>query len=114
MFFADQYYSAVEVAKIIGSVDILISSRFHALIFGFLHEKPVMAISWSHKYRELFSLFDLEDFVLESNDMEQDDAIRLLSRLMTEQESIEKKIKTSLPGLKIKAGEMFDEIALDR
>ena len=73
-----------------------------------------MAISWSHKYKELFSLFDLEDFVLESNDMGQDDAIRLLSRLMTEKESIEKKIKTSLPGLKIKAREMFDEIALNR
>jgi colanic acid/amylovoran biosynthesis protein len=113
-FFADQYYSAIEIDTIIGSVDILISSRFHALIFGFLHEKPVMAISWSHKYKELFSLFDLEDFVLESNDMEQDDAIRLLSRLVTEKESIEKKIKTSLPGLKIKAREMFDEIALDR
>jgi len=113
-FFADQYYSAVEVDTIIGSVDILISSRFHALIFGFLHEKPVMAISWSHKYKELFSLFDLEDFVLESNDMEQDDAIRLLSRLVAEKESIEKKIKTSLPGLKRKAREMFDEIALDR
>ena len=46
--------------------------------------------------------------------MEQDDAIRLLSRLVTEKESIEKKIKTNLPGLKIKAREMFDEIALDR
>ncbi len=113
-FFADQYYSAVEVDAIIGSIDILISSRFHALIFGFLHEKPVMAISWSHKYKELFSLFELEDFVMESNDMEEDDAIRLLGTLVAEKESIEKKIKTSLPGLKIKAREMFDEIAFDR
>ena len=46
--------------------------------------------------------------------MEQDGAIRLLNRLVTEKESIEKKIKTSLPGLKIKARGMFDEIASER
>jgi polysaccharide pyruvyl transferase WcaK-like protein len=113
-FFADQYYSAAEVDTIISSVDILISSRFHALIFGFLHEKPVMAISWSHKYKELFSLFDLEDFVMESNDMERDGVVRLLDRLVTEKENIKKKIGTNLPGLKIKAREMFDEIASER
>jgi len=111
-FFADQYYSAAEISAIIASVDILISSRFHALIFGFLHEKPVMAISWSHKYKELFSLFDLEDFVLESNEVTQDDAIRLLGRLVTEKENTQRKIKANLPGLKAKAKKMFDEIAL--
>ena len=111
-FFADQYYSAAEIDAIIGTVDILISSRFHALIFGFLHEKPVMAISWSHKYKELFSLFGLEGFVLESNEMQKKDAIQLLDRLVRERKKVEGKIKDTLPGLKIKAKEMFDEIAL--
>ena len=111
-FFADQYYSAAEIDAIIGTVDILISSRFHALIFGFLHQKPVMAISWSHKYKELFSLFGLEDFVLESNETQKKDAIQLLDRLVMERKNVEAKIKDTLPGLKIKAKEMFDEIAL--
>jgi len=110
--FSDQYYSVAEINAIIGVVDILVSSRFHALIFGLLHEKPVMAISWSHKYKELFSLFDLEDFVLESNELEQDGAISVLDRVVTEKETTKNKIKASLPRLKAKAREMFDEIDL--
>lgn len=112
-FFADQYYSASEIDTIIGSVDILISSRFHALIFGFLHEKPVMAISWSHKYKELFSLFNLEEFVLESSGAEQNDVIGIFNKLVSERKNVEMKIKETLPGLKKKAMEMFDEIAVD-
>ena len=108
--FSDQYYSVAEINAIIGVVDILISSRFHALIFGFLQEKPVMAISWSHKYKELFSLFGLEDFVLESTEMEQEDAIGLLDRVVIERESTKKKIKASLPRLEANAKAMFDEI----
>src|SRR5690606_25866091 len=61
------YASAEDIKSCIGEVDALISSRFHALIFGLLQRKPVLAISWSHKYRELFGLFGLEEFVNESN-----------------------------------------------
>jgi colanic acid/amylovoran biosynthesis protein len=109
--FKDQYYSAQEIYNLIGSVDLLISSRFHALIFGFLQEKPVMAISWSHKYRELFSLFGLEKFVLESNEMNQDDTIRLLNKLLEEKANVELKIKESITRLKTQVTEVFDEIA---
>ena len=111
MPFKDQYYSAQEIYNLIGSVDLLISSRFHALIFGFLQEKPVMAISWSHKYRELFSLFGLEKFVLESNEMNQDDTIRLLNKLLEEKTNVELKIKESITRLKTQVTEVFDEIA---
>ena len=109
--FNDQYYSAEEIYHLIGSVDLLISSRFHALIFGFLQGKPVMAISWSHKYRELFSLFGLEQFVLESDDMQQDEMISLLNKLIREKTNVELKIKESITRLKTQVTEVFDEIA---
>src|SRR5690606_38675907 len=56
----DEYASYETIRHHIRHVDVLISSRFHALLFGFLEQKPVMAISWSHKYRELFGLFALD------------------------------------------------------
>ena len=103
-----EFCSAGEIKTLISSVDILLSSRFHALIFGFLHAKPVMAVSWSHKYSELFKLFDLEDFVLESTELDTGAAIALLERLMSEKEEISYRINARLPQLKQNVKKVFD------
>jgi colanic acid/amylovoran biosynthesis protein len=108
----DQYCSAEEISDIISSVDVLASSRFHAIIFGFLHSKPVMAISWSHKYKELFKLFDLEEFVMESNEMDQNIAISLLKKLVDERKEVRAKIESKLPYLKAKVKDIFNETGL--
>jgi polysaccharide pyruvyl transferase WcaK-like protein len=109
-FAVEQYCSAEEIYDIVSTVDLLAGSRFHALIFGFLNLKPVMAISWSHKYRELFRLFELEDFVLESGEMNAKSAIDVLKKLVAERESIKEKIESRLPVLRRKSRELFDEI----
>lgn len=64
------YRSAEEIKTIIKTCDFLIASRFHSLIFALSLGIPCVAISWSHKYSELFKLFKLEHLVVEDKDME--------------------------------------------
>ncbi len=110
-YLVDKYRSSEEIMAFVSQVDLLVSSRFHALIFGLHHAIPVMAISWSHKYKELFSLFGLDEFVLEWDAMNEDSAIALLKKLDVRQEEIRKKISAELPQLKSKADEMFTKLA---
>ncbi|MDX5420689.1 MAG: polysaccharide pyruvyl transferase family protein [Hymenobacteraceae bacterium] len=112
-FIVDGYRSAEEIKTFISQADVLISSRFHALIFGLLHAKPVMAISWSHKYKELFSIFGIEDYVLEWNTMDTASAIKLLQRLESEKDEVSTRISSTLEELRAQIDAMFTEISSD-
>ncbi|MGV3762440.1 polysaccharide pyruvyl transferase family protein [Parapedobacter sp.] len=103
----DHYASAETIRNHIRQVDLLVSSRFHALIFGFLEQKPVMAISWSHKYRELFGLFDMEHYVLESDAIDEDSVIAKFRQLIDDREGVAETIAGRLPGLKARIDHMF-------
>ena len=106
----DGYASYETIRNHIRHVDLLISSRFHALIFGFLEQKPVMAISWSHKYRELFGLFGLEKYVLESDAIDEDAVISKFQQLLGEREVVVNDIIARLPILKGRVDTMFSKL----
>lgn len=46
----------------------VVSSRYHAAISAMTQHVPVIGLGWSHKYRELFTDFELEEFLLEPQD----------------------------------------------
>lgn len=106
----DTYASAETIRLKVKNVDVLVSSRFHALIFGFLERKPVMAISWSHKYRELFELFGLEKYVIESDAIDENSVIAKFRELLDEQEEVTRKIDTRIPELKGRVDKMFNKL----
>lgn len=61
-----QRVSAAEMKAVIGKTTCVIGSRFHALVAGLSQGIPCMALSWSHKYRELLKPFGLERYTIES------------------------------------------------
>lgn len=108
-----RYASAEEIKSYIGEVDALISSRFHALIFGLLQRKPVLAISWSHKYRELFGLFGLEEFVNESSSIHDHHVIlNQVEKLVSERSEFEARIDARLPILRSRVDSLFEYIVI--
>ncbi|NNV54426.1 polysaccharide pyruvyl transferase family protein [Limnovirga soli] len=98
--FFEGYYSAEEIKAIIKETDLLIASRFHSLVFALSLGIPCMAISWSHKYRELFKLFNLQDFVLEDKGSNTDSILQTFEKLYEQRESIAANISETLPKLK--------------
>jgi colanic acid/amylovoran biosynthesis protein len=52
-----------ELKGILGKANLVIGSRFHALVSSLAQGIPCIGIGWSHKYEELFSDFDCRDLL---------------------------------------------------
>jgi polysaccharide pyruvyl transferase WcaK-like protein len=59
----------------IAATDIVVATRFHNLVFGFLCNKPVIAISFHHKCESLMRATEQSDYCLDINDVTADDLI---------------------------------------
>jgi len=60
----DKALSAGQIKSVIGNCDLLLSSRYHALIAGLSQQIPAVAIGWSHKYDELMTEVGLSSNVI--------------------------------------------------
>lgn len=102
------YRTAEEIKSIIKTCSFLIASRFHSLIFALSLGIPCVAISWSHKYRELFKLFELEHLVVEDKDMEFPIIQQKIESCLSNLESLGQKINEDLATIKKRNIPVFD------
>ncbi|MCP4651956.1 MAG: hypothetical protein GY858_01030 [Candidatus Omnitrophica bacterium] len=61
----DNEFSAEDLRFLIQNLDILISSRYHALVCALSQEVVPLVIGWSHKYTETLRLFSLQDLAID-------------------------------------------------
>lgn len=105
------YYPAETVKSILGQLDMLISSRFHSLVFALSEGVPVLALGWSHKYQELLRPFDLEKFVVDHDQLEVEGVITLIEEAWEIKEKTSKRIRAVVPDLQFKVDALFDDVA---
>lgn len=96
----DRYHSAEDIKATIGLADVLVASRFHSLIFALSQGVPSLAISWSHKYRELMDLFGMADFVFEENAIDPEALKRKTDALLGERSAWHSRISDTLVGIR--------------
>ncbi len=108
------YYSAEEIKAVIRECKIVVASRFHSLVFALSLGIPSLAISWSHKYRELFRLFALDEYVLEDKGVTTEQIITAFEKLYTNKEAIKQSINTTLPKLKAENAHVFELLKIDQ
>ncbi len=105
VFLVDDYHSAEEIKSVIGHAEVMVASRFHSLIFALSQGIPSLAISWSHKYRELFKLFALEKYVVEDTGLDENQVLPKLDELLSEKEKVARQIEATLPKIREKLAE---------
>ena len=81
-FMTRETLTSEEIIALISQFKLIVSSRYHSLIFAFSQGIPAIALSWSHKYRELFLLFDMAENVLEYTDINLDKLISVLEHTL--------------------------------
>ena len=105
-------YACKDVKNVISIFDLLIGSRYHSLVFGLTCGVPSIALSWSHKYKELFQLFDLEEFVVEyENFNEKEKIFGMIQKAWDEKIKITNTIDHKIIDIKREVDQMFDKIS---
>lgn len=56
------------IRAIISTADVLVTSRYHAMISGLCLAVPTVVIGWGHKYKETMDYFDLGKYSLDFGD----------------------------------------------
>jgi polysaccharide pyruvyl transferase WcaK-like protein len=110
-FMTREYLSAEETKSMIGQFDYLIGSQFHSLVFGFSQGVPGMSVSWSHKYRELFSLFGMENYVQECQNIDAEELISTFERGWRERNQQRVVILEKVQQLQQEVNLLFNEVA---
>ncbi len=81
------YFECPRILKgILGKAELVVGSRFHALVGALSQAVPVVATSWSHKYEELLSEYNVPELLLEPMDHSRLDLV--LERLADQSERI--------------------------
>ena len=101
----DHEMSAREFKSIIGNAYLTIGSRYHFLIAALSSGVPSMALGWSHKYKELFGEFQVEEYVLEYKNMALENVLLLAKQLLNNRDELFAKINILLPSVKAQSAE---------
>jgi polysaccharide pyruvyl transferase WcaK-like protein len=79
------------IDELVKIADVLVASRFHAMIFGLRLGIPTLVIGWGHKYMEAMKAFQQTDYVFDYRDTERD-----LGQVLTEMIERKLEIQTSM------------------
>lgn len=108
----DEDLSAGELRHLIGLGDVLVTSRFHAMISGLSTCTPTVVVGWSHKYREVLDDFGLANFGMDSATLAKPDLIvEQVQQCLLNKSTIELQIRNALPAVKERSALNFSIIA---
>jgi polysaccharide pyruvyl transferase WcaK-like protein len=106
----DYDINSASIRKIIGESDVLVTSRYHAMISGLALIIPTIVIGWGHKYRETMAYFDLEEYSLDFSDPAFD-LTETVVEILEKNSNVRRQIKTYLPEVKTKSETQFSYLS---
>lgn len=92
--------AAEEIRARIGQCEMLVASRFHAMVFALSEQVPVMLVGWSHKYQEVMEQFGLGGYAADYSKLSLEGLITEFGIFSEHQEEIRCQIKEKLPGVR--------------
>jgi len=95
------------IEEIIKRADILLASRFHAMVFGLRLGIPTMVLGWGHKYLEVMKKFGQEGYVTDFESPNANLAKNLLE-VLEKKKLIEAEIGQALVAEKASSNQQFD------
>jgi polysaccharide pyruvyl transferase WcaK-like protein len=95
------------IEEIIKRADVLIASRFHAMVFGLKLGIPTVVIGWGHKYKEVMSKLGQDMYVLDYSSPA-DNLTYILREVLKNKDAIASKIKSLVDREKASSCKQFD------
>jgi polysaccharide pyruvyl transferase WcaK-like protein len=108
----DADLTAGELRHLVAGSQVLVTSRFHAMISGLATCTPTVVVGWSHKYREVLGDFGLADFGCDSAQLASPGEIcSLVATALARGDEISAQIGAALPAVRERSSRNFAQIA---
>jgi polysaccharide pyruvyl transferase WcaK-like protein len=105
----DKALSATQAKSVIGNCDLLLSSRYHALIAAMSQGIPSCSIGWAHKYDELMSDVGLSSNAISSSKTKKD-ILRDIDLIVEQKAQARGILKSTVPQMKQSGQKALDEV----
>ena len=103
--------SAEDISSMIACCELIIGSRFHAIVAALRSRIPAVAIGWSHKYDELMQDVSLGHFVLDHNNLAIEKICEVIRMAWEHREANRRVLGAKLPQIESAVDRMFDLVA---
>jgi len=112
LVFLDDDLLPTELRAIIASSDLLVASRFHAMISALTELVPPIVIGWSHKYGEVLAPFGIEDLAITYDELRNaEHVVDRVEQVLGDRASIVTRIEENLPAAQARSMRNFDVLA---
>lgn len=102
--------NALEVKGLISSSYLVITSRFHGVASALNSGVPCLATSWSHKYKELFADYGMDNCILPLDDINR--ALEMVKDYLSEErnQKISEHLGLQVPKIKAQTKQMWEYV----
>lgn len=107
----EEELSAGELRMLIGSCDLLVASRFHAIVSAMATGVPAVVIGWSHKYAEVLAPFGLEAFVVPYDSVSEEVICEKVRSVEADHEALSARIRIVAAKVAAENDRFFDDLA---
>lgn len=111
VIFNYEKYSIDEFIRYISNFDLVISSRFHGLIFGIIENIPVISLSEFDKNTSLMKAFELENYSLVASELSSQKLMQLVRQAFFESEEIKAQEAEKIVAFNLLAKKNFEYIS---
>ena len=111
VLFLDRELPSQVLRYLIGRCDFFVASRFHAMVSSLAMSVPTLVIGWSHKYKEVLEMFELDEWAFGHDKLEREFLFSRFTDLVDSREEVAAKLATHLPAVKSKSLSQADLIA---
>ncbi|WP_353828592.1 polysaccharide pyruvyl transferase family protein [Agromyces sp. SYSU T0242] len=111
VLFLDRELTSQQLRYLIGECDLFVASRFHAMVSSLAMAVPTLVIGWSHKYREVLEMFELEDWAFGHDKLEQGYLRARFAELDASRAAVQAKLDEHLPEVRARSLHQADLIA---
>jgi polysaccharide pyruvyl transferase WcaK-like protein len=100
--------SVPELLTQLSATDLVVATRFHNILMGFLLNKPVIAISFHHKCSSLMDVMGLPEYCHDINQMNADTLIEQFQALVENADDVKQKILQRVEAFKLDLDEQYE------
>jgi len=103
IFVINEDCSIEELKSMIGTMDVFIATRFHAIIFAISMVVPTISLTYAQKHLGLMKMLGLNEWLLDFENFLPEQLVELTEKIIENREIICEKIKNQIPILEEKA-----------